>query len=202
MSDDATTEGQPDRRVQVWFDRLSAWRDEGFRLREILLSAGLDEVFKWRGPCYVHAGDNVVFLGVFKDCASLGFFKGVLLIDPDGLLKKPGENSRIARVFKARSVEEIERSEAALRVLLAQAMKLAEDGVKVDLPQAEPELPEELITALEEDAELAEAFAALTPGRQRGWAITIGQPKQAATRVARIAKARPQILEGKGIHDR
>ena len=105
-------------------------------------------------------------------------------------------------MFKARSVEEIERSEAALRVLLAQAMKLAEDGVKVDLPQAEPELPEELITALEEDAELAEAFAALTPGRQRGWAITIGQPKQAATRVARIAKARPQILEGKGIHDR
>lgn len=196
------TPSTPDRRVQVWFDRLTQWQDEAFALRQILSDVGLEETFKWRGPCYTHAGGNIVFLGVFKDCVSLGFFKGVLLKDPFALLALPGENSRIARVFKCRSVQDIRANEQALRELLAQAMRLEAVGAKVDLPDAEPDLPEELVSALEQDEDLNAAFAALTPGRQRGWAIAIGQAKQSTTRVARIAKARPLILMGKGIHDR
>lgn len=191
-----------DRRVGVWYDRLTDWRDLALGLREILLSAGLEESFKWRGPCYTHAGGNVVFLGVLKDCVSLGFFKGVLLTDPSGLLILPGDNSRIARAVKLRSLDELRAAEPDLRALLAQAMRLEAEGARVELPDREPELCDELAKALDEDADLARAFAALTPGRRRGWAITIGQPKQSATRVARIAKARPRIIQGKGIHDR
>lgn len=189
-------------RVQVWFDRLNLWQDEAQRLRQILRSCGLVETFKWRGPCYMHAGGNVVFLGVFKDCVTLGFFKGSLLTDRSGLLVRPGENSRIARAYKARSLAAIDADETELRAILAEAMALEAKGVKLERIAEDVVLPQELAEALAGDPDFATAFAALTPGRRRGWALTIGQPKQSSTRVGRVAKARPLILMGKGIHDR
>lgn len=192
----------PTVKIDAFFSKATRWHDAFAVLRALVLKAGLTEEFKWRGPCYTHAGGNVAILGGFKNYCALTFFKGVLLEDEKGLLAPPGDNSRIARVFRVTDVAQIQQAEADLMGLLQQAMTLEAEGVKVDLPEAELDLPEELIAALEDDAELAEAFAALTPGRQRGWAITIGQAKQAATRVARIAKARPHILAGKGIHDR
>ena len=191
-----------DERVEAVFARAGRWQQEMAALRAILRDAGLEECFKWRGPCYTHSGGNVAFLIMLKDCVSLGFFKGVMLPDPEGILAPPGENSRIARAFKAVSLAEIAAAAPALKAILAAAMRMEEEGVKVEVPEAAPDLPGELVRALEGDAELARAFAALTPGRQRGWSLYIGQPKQAATRVARIAKARPRILAGKGMHDR
>ena len=47
-----------------------------------------------------------------------------------------------------------------------------------------------------------EAFEALTPGRRRSWVLHFGTAKQAATRAARIEKAAPKILAGKGFNDR
>jgi uncharacterized protein YdeI (YjbR/CyaY-like superfamily) len=64
------------------------------------------------------------------------------------------------------------------------------------------ELPTELVDAMVADPQLAEAFRALTPGRQRSYVIAIGSAKQSATRVARIAKFRPKILAGKGALER
>ena len=53
-----------------------------------------------------------------------------------------------------------------------------------------------------EDVPSAEAFAALTPGRQKSYAILLNDAKTKATRLARIEKARPQILAGKGATER
>ena len=50
--------------------------------------------------------------------------------------------------------------------------------------------------------ELAEAFAALTRGRQKSYVIAIGGAKKPETRMARIAKYRPKMLDGKGAMDR
>ena len=64
------------------------------------------------------------------------------------------------------------------------------------------ELPEEMVEALDADAELAEAFARLTPGRQRSYAIALGRAKTSATRIARIGRFRGKILAGKGATER
>ena len=48
------------------------------------------------------------------------------------------------------------------------------------------------------DPDLAEAFHALTPGRQKSYVILLAGAKTSATRLARIDKARPKILAGKG----
>ena len=52
-----------------------------------------------------------------------------------------------------------------------------------------------------QDSEMAEAFAALTPGRQRSYVIVLSQAKTDATQVKRIAKLRDKILAGKGANE-
>ncbi|MBL8960112.1 MAG: YdeI/OmpD-associated family protein, partial [Gemmatimonadetes bacterium] len=64
------------------------------------------------------------------------------------------------------------------------------------------DLPEELAEALASDTELAEAFYALTPGRQRSYVINLSGAKKPETRVSRIAGFRDKILAGKGALDR
>jgi len=66
----------------------------------------------------------------------------------------------------------------------------------------EPQGPNELTEALDADPELAEAFQALTPGRQKSYLFNLNQAKQPATRMARIEKFRGRILEGKGLLER
>jgi len=39
------------------------WKPEVKKVREILLSTGMDEAMKWAFPCYMHNGRNVVGLG-------------------------------------------------------------------------------------------------------------------------------------------
>jgi uncharacterized protein YdeI (YjbR/CyaY-like superfamily) len=85
-----------------------------------------------------------------------------------------------------------------IRAYLAKAMGYAETGLLPPKEPTEVDLPAELVEALDADPELAEAFAALTPGRQQSYAILLSSAKTSATRVARIEKARGKILAGKG----
>jgi uncharacterized protein YdeI (YjbR/CyaY-like superfamily) len=75
-------------------------------------------------------------------------------------------------------------------------------GLNVELKKTtEYSIPEELINKLEEVPGLQDAFDALTPGRQRGYYLYFSAPKQSKTRVSRIEKYIPQILNGKGLND-
>ena len=56
--------------------------------------------------------------------------------------------------------------------------------------------------ALYSDSELAEAFHALTPGRQKSYLIALSSAKKAETRVARVEKFREKIIAGKGAMER
>ncbi|MCB1400990.1 MAG: YdeI/OmpD-associated family protein, partial [Rhodobacteraceae bacterium] len=71
-------------------------------------------------------------------------------------------------------------------------------------PRAERaiDMPAELAEALEADPELAEAFQALTPGRQKSYLFNLAQARKSATRIARIEKFRDRILAGKGAQER
>jgi uncharacterized protein YdeI (YjbR/CyaY-like superfamily) len=56
--------------------------------------------------------------------------------------------------------------------------------------------------ALEDtDPKSAEAFHALTPGRQKGYLLHFAGAKQSATRAARVEKHAPRILQGLGLDD-
>nr|WP_249116860.1 YdeI/OmpD-associated family protein [Ciceribacter sp. L1K23] len=189
-------------KVDDFFDKAELWPAELAALRAILLDCGLIEVWKWSSPVYTVDGGNVAILWGFKDNATLGFFKGVLLKDEQNLLVAPGENSRSSRIFKFTGLEQIRAMDDTIRAYVTEATDLEKAGAKVDLPKDDITYPEELLAKLEEDPEMHEAFEALTPGRKRGYALYFAQPKQSATRVGRIEKMREKILAGKGYQER
>lgn len=189
-------------KVEAFFAEDGRWRDELAALRAILTDGPLDETFKWSSPVYTAHGGNVAIVWGFKDYCGLGFFKGALLTDPEGVLVQQGENSRSARVMKFQSVGEIAEREDIIRSYVAEAAENEKAGLKLDLPKDDLDYPPELVDRLDGDPDFRTAFEALTPGRRRGWVLHFSGAKQAATRAARIDKAAPKILAGKGMQDR
>lgn len=185
----------PDCSTRQWIDGLNT-------LRRICREAGLEETVKWGHPCYMHAGRNIVIFGAFRDNYRLTFFNPALMKDPEGLMEKQGENTRTQDMIRFTSNARPAELEPILRAYLAEAMEYVEKGIKAPRVATELEMPEELIEALDADPELAEAFNALTPGRQKSYLFNLNSAKKSETRMARIEKFRPKIIAGKGAMER
>lgn len=178
------------------------WSDGVLALRRICLAAGLVETAKWGHPCYVHDGRNIALIAALRGDFRLNFFNAALMTDPEGLLERQGTNSQHPDSIRFTDNADVLQREGLLRQYLAEAMGYAERGLKPEKPAATLTLPSELQAALEADAELARAFAALTPGRQKSWVLHLTSTQTPATRIARIARGRDKILSGKGATER
>lgn len=184
----------PDCSTRLWAEGLAA-------LRKLCLQAGLTETVKWGHPCYMHAGRNIVIMGAFRGDFRLTFFNAALMKDPDGVLERQGPNTRHPDAIRFTDNAQVEAMAPTILRYLAEATGYAEAGVKPPKDDSTPDLPGELVEALDADPELAEAFHRLTPGRQKSHVLNIGGTKTPATRMARIAKLRPKILAGKGANE-
>jgi uncharacterized protein YdeI (YjbR/CyaY-like superfamily) len=143
----------------------------------------------------------VLIHGFNEYCAYL-FFKGVLLNDAEGILIQQTENVQVPRQARFTSVQQIADLEPVLKAYIFEAIEVEKAGIKPKLKKtSEFKLPEEFQEKLDAMPVLRNAFEALTPGRQRGYLLYFGQAKQAKTRVERIEKYIPQILNGKGLDD-
>ena len=191
----------PNPRVDAYVSRAKTWRGEIEKLRSILLGCGLDEDLKWGKPCFSFDGNNVAIIQPFKGHCALMFFKGALLQDTHGLLRSQGENTQSALRLEFTSEAEVKKT--AVTSYVKQAIAVAKAGLKVEFKARHAlELPDELTEFLQRDRRLANAFYALTPGRQRGYVMHFTGAKQSQTRTARIEKCIPRILAGLGMNDR
>ena len=86
-------------------------------------------------------------------------------------------------------------------LLQQRAVEAEKNGETVEVDDS-LDLPDELLQRFESEPAFEEAFRGLTPGRQRAYAIHIGDAAQSATRERRIDKWAPNILAGKGMRDR
>jgi uncharacterized protein YdeI (YjbR/CyaY-like superfamily) len=185
----------PDCSTRPWIEGLN-------RLRRICLDLGLEETVKWAHPCYMHAGRNIALFGAFRGDFRLTFLNAGLLRDSDGVLEPQGPNSATPGMIRFTAVGQVAELEPVIRAYLRQLMDHAEAGTTPPKTTREIDMPDELVEALDADPDLAEAFATLTPGRQKSYAFALNQAKQSATRVARIEKFRPGIMAGKGALER
>jgi uncharacterized protein YdeI (YjbR/CyaY-like superfamily) len=191
-----------DTNVDAFMARTADWRAEFERLRAIALDCDLEEDFKWGWPCYRLGRSNIVLMHGFKDYCALLFFKGALMKDPGGILIQQTANVQAARQIRFTSAEQIAGMENVLKSCIHDAIEVERSGAKVAMKKTgEFAMPDEFRDAIEKDAALKIAFQALTPGRQRAYLLHFASAKQSATRIARIDKARPSILEGKGLND-
>ena len=185
----------PDCSTRRWIDGLND-------LRRICLDMGLVEVVKWGHPCYMYDDRNIAMIGAFRGDYLLTMFNASLLKDPEGILKKRGPNARVASEFNFTDSAEVVAQEDVIRAYIAEAIGYAKAGIKPEKVVREIDMPDELTDALDDDPELAEAFDALTPGRQRSYMFNLNTAKTSATRVKRIAKFRDKIIAGKGALER
>ena len=189
-------------KVDFFFDKAEKWQEEYAQLRTILFDCDLTEEVKWGVPCYTSQTRNIVLIHGFKEYCALLFFKGALLQDAQGLLIQQTENVQAARQMRFTNLPEIIALAATIQAYVAEAIAVEEAGLQVPYKKtAEFDMPEEFITKLEEVPGLQDAFDAMTPGRQRADLLHFAQPKQAKTRMARIEKWVPHILNGKGLDD-
>ena len=177
------------------------WPEEITKLRPILLNCGLVEEFKWEKPCYCHDGENVVILQEMKSFLALMFFKGALLTDSQNVLVDHGPNSRSARRIQISSKEDVIRLADTIKTLVSEAIEVEKSGKMVG-PTPKLKLVAELQRRLDREAALRTAFEALTPGRQREYNLYFSNAKQEKTRMDRIEKFAPKILNGEGLRDR
>ena len=189
-------------KVDAFLKRQDKWRAAFEKLRAILLDCKLTEDLKWGQPCYALDGKNVALIHGFKEYCAILFHKGALLKDPKGVLIQQTKNVQAARQIRFTSVEDVTRLAPTVKAYVREAIAIERAGLTVKFKKTEEiERPEEFESKLAASARLRAAFAALTPGRQRGYIFHFSQPKLSATRAARVAKNIPRILEGLGLDD-
>ena len=182
--------------------KVNNWREELQQLRRVILDCGLTEELKWSAPCYTYKDKNVLMLSALKEFAAIGFFKGSLLKDTDGILSAPGENSQAARYLKITDARQVIEKEKVIKAYIFEAVEVEKAGLKVKFKKNPEPVPDELEDKFAEDPVLKVAFKTLTPGRQRGYILYFSQPKQSKTRASRIEKCIPKIMNGEGLHDK
>jgi uncharacterized protein YdeI (YjbR/CyaY-like superfamily) len=178
------------------------WSAEFAALRQLCLASGLQEELKWGQACYHLNGGNVVLIHGFKDYCALLFMKGALLKDPKGILVQQTKNVQSARQLRFTSLADIKGQKIAVAAYIKEAIAVEKSGAQVQKKSvADFEMPAEFLTRLDDDPQLAEAFYALTPGRQKGYLLHFAGAKQPATRAGRVEKHAPRILRGLGLDD-
>ena len=188
--------------VNWFFNKKTQWQQSYEVLRDLVLAADLTETLKWGCPCYTLDSNNVVLIHGFKHYCALFFMKGAILPDPNNILIQQTEYVQAGRQLRFANLAEIIAQTAVIEAYIQNAIAVEKSGAKVELKKAtEFAIPVEFEIALAEMPDLNAAFYRLTPGRQRGYLLYFGAAKQAKTRLDRIEKSIPQILEGKGRDD-
>lgn len=178
------------------------WQAEITAMRGVLTALGMKEERKWGKPTFTVDGKNVVIMSGFKEYFALAFFQGALMKDPRKLLVQLGQTHE-GRVMKFSSAKDIRASAATIKAYVREAIAVEKAGLRMKpKPTSDYPVPEELTLRFRKDPRFKRAFAALTPGRQRGYLYHFASAKQSATRTSRIEKAMPAIFEGKGFLER
>lgn len=107
--------------VDAYIAGLEGWKAEvASKVRQIVLEAAPDAVesIKWAQPVYETNGP-FSYMKAFKNSVNFGFWRGVELEDPTGLLQGTGEKMRHVKLTGIDDVDE-----AALAGFVRQAVQL------------------------------------------------------------------------------
>lgn len=188
--------------VEEYIESHDNWSDLLMELRKIMLSTELEETIKWGAPTYTVNGKNVVGLGAFKNHAGIWFFNGVFLKDEQKKLVNAQEGkTKALRQWRFDSNELTNKT--LIKAYVLEAIENQKLGKEIK-PERKKEVHIEgfLLETLENDTNFKTAFSNLTPGKQREYAEHISSAKRETTKLSRLEKIKPMILEGKGLHDK
>lgn len=189
--------------VDEYIEENQKYGEELQLIRSILNKTELVETVKWSAPTYMINGKNVVGCSAFKNHFGLWFFNGVFLKDEHNLLINAQENkTKALRQMRFTSKNEI--NEPVILAYVKEAIENQKLGKEIKPTRNTKAIviPNELKTAFSANKDLQIAFKAFTPGKQREYCEYITTAKRAATKLSRLEKITPMILEGVGLNDK
>lgn len=188
--------------IEEYIENNSQFEEALTVLRELINSTELEETIKWSAPVYVLNGKNVVSIGAFKNHFGIWFFNGVFLKDENKLLEKAQEKTKALRHMRFESINDIDK--AAVLAYVKEAIENQKLGKELK-PEKKGNtviIPNELQKELKSNSVLHDAFKILTSGKQREYCDYIESAKREATKLSRIEKIKPMIINGIGLHDK
>lgn len=122
--------------------------------------------------------------------------KGVLINAQEGTTKA-------LRQWRFKSADEIRAYRASILAYLDEAIRNQEQDKEIKPDRNKPVLiPAELEHAFSQNPALKDSFNALSLSKKRDYAEHVGSAKREETRIQRLEKVIPMILEGIGMSDR
>ncbi|RZJ35490.1 MAG: hypothetical protein EOO51_04950 [Flavobacterium sp.] len=185
------------------WNKTNQWEKELEALRAIIAKTELVEMTKWGGPIFTINKKNVVGIGGFKSYVGIWFFNGVYLKDAAGVLVNANEGvTKALRQWRFQSMEEIRSNEKQILAYINEAIANQKAGIE-SKPQKKEDIVSQLFgDALKADKTLSEKFTIFSPYKQREFLEYVESAKRDETKLSRIEKIKPMILEGIGLNDK
>jgi uncharacterized protein YdeI (YjbR/CyaY-like superfamily) len=184
----------------VW-KHSNKWEEELLLLKSIIDKTELIETTKWGGPVFVHEKKNIIGLGGFKDYFAIWFFNGVFLKDDKKkLINAQEDKTKSLRQWRFTSKEEVNEKEVLDYIL--EAIENEKQGKIIKPAKKEAIISELLEKEMSQNPALAEAFQKFSPYKQYEFLEYIETAKQEKTKLSRIEKIIPMILENVGLNDK
>ncbi|OCB77075.1 hypothetical protein B0A79_00980 [Flavobacterium piscis] len=184
----------------VW-DKVNKWEEELLFLKSIIDKTELVETIKWGGPVYVFNKKNVVGIGGFKEYFTIWFFNGIFLKDEKKkLINAQEDKTKSLRQWRFTSKEEVNETEVLAYIL--EAIENEKQGKIIKPSKKETIVSELLEKEMSQNKVLAEAFQKFSPYKQYEFLEYIETAKQEKTKLSRIEKVIPMILENIGLNDK
>lgn len=172
-------------------------------LRKLALSCELIETYKWNFPTYTIDNKNIIAICKFKSHFGIWFFNGVFLKDPKNVLENAQEGkTKAMRHWKFHKITDI--NEQDVTAYIVEAIENQKKGLQLKVskkPKTKIVIPEHLAIMLENNEDIKAAFNNLTYSKQKDYAEYIATAKQEKTKLSRLEKIVPLILNGKGLND-
>lgn len=189
--------------VEEYIEVHEKWTDALNVLRALINHTELEETLKWSVPTYALHGKNVLSIGAFKNHFGIWFFNGVFLKDEHAKLNNAQEHkTKAMRQWKFTDINEIDKNLVAAYIYEAIENQKAGKEIKPNRSKKETIIPPELNDALKKSKILEMAFQKLTPSKQREYCDHIESAKREPTKLSRLEKIKPLILQGTGLNDK
>jgi uncharacterized protein YdeI (YjbR/CyaY-like superfamily) len=185
---------------KTW-NKVNEWAEELDLLQSIIAKTELVETIKWGAPTYTINGKNVVGIGGFKNFFTIWFYQGVFLEDKAKVLVNANEGvTKGLRQWRFTSKDAID--EKLILTYLKEAIANSKAGKEIK-PEKKAAIVSELFNKeLEADKQLAEAFSKFSAAKQNEFLEHVESAKKEATKIARIEKIKPLILEHKELYSK
>lgn len=183
------------------WDKVNTWSEEIGLLNSIVAKTELVETTKWGGSVFTVNGKNVLGIGGFKNYFTIWFFNGVFLKDEKQVLVNAQEGiTKSLRQWRFTSKDEV--NETFILSYIKEAIENEKAGKIIKPVKKEAIVSELLQKELNNDRILAEAFQQFSPYKQKEFLEYVESAKREETKLSRIEKIKPMILEKIGLNDK